>query len=256
MTSSLIKIFLFVSLFSSGLFSQSVNEYLTKGDDYYKKFDLINAAKNYESAYKQNPNNFFVLERITKIFNDLGEDYFEINDKDNAEQSFIKAVKYAEILFSKYPDSAKVYTLIAMSYGNLALYKGGNEKIKLANKVRENAEKAIKLNPNDYLPYIVLGIYNREIASLSWFERTFANTFFGKVPEGSLKSSEELLINALKINPGIITAMYQLSLVYQEMENEQKEIEWLKKVIDTPIADFRDKYAKRKAKERLNELFN
>ena len=238
------------------MFPQIDKEYLDKGDDYYKKFDLINAAKNYESAYKQNPYNYFVLERVTKIFNDLGEDYYEINNKDNAERSFNKAVKYAEIFYSKFPDSAKVYTLIAMSYGNLALYKGGNEKIKLANKIRENAEKSIKLNPNDYLPYIVLGIYNREIASLSWFERTFANTFFGKVPEGCLKSAEELMIKALKINPGIVTAMYQLSLVYQEMENEKKEIEWLKKIINAPISDFRDKYAKRKAKERLNELLN
>ena len=250
------KIFLFISLISFYVFPQIDKEYLDKGDDYYKKFNLINAANNYESAYKQNPYNYFVLERVTKIFNDLGEDYYEINNKDNAERSFNKAVKYAEIFYSKFPDSAKVYTLIAMSYGNLALYKGGNEKIKLANKIRENAEKSIKLNPNDYLPYIVLGIYNREIASLSWFERTFANTFFGKVPEGSLKSAEELMIKALKINPGIVTAMYQLSLVYQEMENEKKEIEWLKKIINAPISDFRDKYAKRKAKERLNELLN
>ena len=250
------KIFLFVSLLCSCMFPQSDNSYLIKGDDYYKKFDLINAAKNYDSAYKQNPYNYFVLERVTKVFNDLGEDYYEINDKEHAEQSFNKAVKYAEIFYSKFPDSAKVYTLIGMSYGNLALYKGGNEKIKLANKIRENAEKSIKLNPNDYLPYIVLGIYNREIASLSWFERTFANTFLGKVPEGSLKYAEELMIKALKINPGIVTAMYQLSLVYQEMENEKKEIEWLKKIINAPISDFRDKYAKRKAKERLNEVLN
>ena len=74
--------------------------------------------------------------------------------------------------------------------------------------------------------------------------------------QGSLKYAEELMIKALKINPGIVTAMYQLSLVYQEMENEKKEIEWLKKIINAPISDFRDKYAKRKAKERLNEVLN
>ena len=81
------------------MFPQSDNSYLIKGDDYYKKFDLINAAKNYDSAYKQNPYNYFVLERVTKIFNDLGEDYYEINDKEHAEQSFNKAVKYAEIFY-------------------------------------------------------------------------------------------------------------------------------------------------------------
>ena len=141
-----------------------------------------------------------------------------------------------------------------MSYGNLALFKGGNEKIKLANKIRQNAEKSISLNPNDYLPYIILGIYNRQIASLSWLEKTFANTFWGKVPEGSLQSAEKFLIKALSISPDMITAMFQLSLVYKETDNDKKEKEMLKKIIDAPINDFRDKYAKRKAKERLDEL--
>jgi len=250
------KIFLFITLISLCVFPQSDNEYLNKGDDYYKKFDLINAAKNYEAAYKQNPNDYFVFEKVTKIFNDLGEDYYEINDKENAEVAFNTAVKYAEIFYSKFPDSAKVYTLLAMSYGNLALFKGGNEKIKLANKIRENAEKSIELNPNDYLPYIILGIYNREIAGLGWFERAFANTFFGNVPEGSLQSAEQLMIKALEINSGIVTAMFNLSLVYKEMDNGQKEIYWLKKIVEAPITDFRDKYAKRKAKERFNKLLN
>jgi len=250
------KKFLFITAINISLFAQSNDEYLNKGDTYYKKFDLINAAKNYEAAYKQNPEEYISLEKVTKIFNDLGEDYNELSDKENAEIAFNKAVKYAEIFHSKFPDSAKVYTLIAMSYGNLAQYKGGNEKIKLANKIKENAKKSIKLNPNDYLPYIILGIYNREIASLNWFERIFANTFFGQVPEGSLQSAEQLLLTALKLKPGIVTAMFHLSLVYQEMENEKKEIEWLKKIIDAPVTDFRDKYAKRKAKERLKELLN
>ena len=250
------KIFLFISLISFYVFPQIDKEYLDKGDDYYKNFDLINAAKNYESAYKQNPNNYFTLEKVTRIFNDLGEDYYELKDEKNAEIAVNKAVKYAEIFYSKFPDSAKVYTLLAMSYGNLASYQGGNEKIKLANKIKENAEKSISLNPNDYLPYIILSVYNRQIASLSWFERAFANTFFGKVPEGSLETAERLMIKALKIQPGIVIAMFHLSLVYQEMENEKKEIEWLKKIISAPISDFRDKYAKRKAKERLNELLN
>ncbi len=38
------------------------------------------------------------------------------------------------------------------------------------------------------------------------------------------------------------------------MDNEIKEKEWLEKIIDAPIMDFRDKYAKRKARKRLKEL--
>lgn len=62
------------------------------------------------------------------------------------------------------------------------------------------------------------------------------------------------MLKSLKIHAGIGIAMDQVSLPYQEMGNEKKEIEWLKKVLEAPIKDFRDKYAKRKGKDRLSEL--
>lgn len=106
-----------------------------------------------------------------------------------------------------------------MSYGNLALFERGNRKLKLAYLIKDNANKAIEKDSTDFLPYIILSIYNRRIASLSWFERAFANTFYGKVPDGSLEESERLMLKSLKIETGIVTAMYQLSLTYQEMGN-------------------------------------
>lgn len=250
------KLLFILSLVNIISFPQSNNDFIAKGDASYKKFDLKDAAENYELAYKQNPSDYTTLLKITRIYNDLGEDFYELKDEENAEDAINKAVKYAEAFYSKFPDSAHVYTLFAMSYGNLALYKGGNEKVKLAHKIKENAEKAIKIDPQDFLAYIILSIYHRQIASLSWFERAFANTFFGKVPDGSLDESEKMMFSALKINPKIVIAMYHLSLTYQEMDNEPKEIEWLKKTIDAPISDFRDKYAKKKANERLKDLLD
>ncbi len=241
-------------LLSQTLFSQSLVELLNEGDDFYDKFDLKNAALNYEQAYKINPKDYTTLLKVTQIYNDLGEDYYELKDEKNAEVAVKKAVKYAELFAGNFPDSAKVYALLAMSYGNLGSYEGGNEKIKLAYKIKENAEKSIKKDSRDYLPYIILSIYHRQIASLSWFERSFANIFFGKVPDGSLEESEKMMMKALSIQPGIVIAMFHLSLTYKEMDNEQKEIYWLKKVIDAPIKNFRDKYAKRKANERLKDL--
>lgn len=250
------KLLFFLSIVSIISFPQSNIDYIAKGNAFYKKFDLKNAAENYELAYKQNPSDYTTLLKVTRIYNDLGEDFYELKDEENAENAINKAVKYAEVFYSKFPDSAHVYTLFAMSYGNLALYKGGNEKVKLAHKIKENAEKAIKIDPNDYLAYIILSIYHRQIASLSWFERAFANTFFGKVPDGSLEESERLMLKALRLQPNAVIAMFHLSLTYQEMDNEPKEIEWLKKTIDAPINDFRDKYAKKKANERLKDLLD
>ena len=112
------------------------------------------------------------------------------------------------------------------------------------------------MDSTDYLPYVILGIYNRQIAALGWFERLFANTFFGDVPEGSFEESEKMMLKALELQPGLVIAAFHLSLTYKEMGEEEKEIEMLKKVLEMPKLNFRDAYAKRKSKERLEDLLD
>lgn len=249
-------IFVFVLLISLAnlCLGQDSEALVRQGDEFYSKFDLKSSIKYYEAAFVISPDDYTILVKLTRAYNDLGEDYYELRDRKNSESAINKALIYAEKLASEYPDSSMTYALLAMSYGNLAMFKGGNEKVKLAHKIKDNAEKSIGINPNNYLAYIILSIYHRQIASLSWLERAFANTFFGSVPDGSLEESEAMMLKALKINPGIVIAMFHLSHTYKEMDNEKKEKEWLQKVIDAPVIDFRDKYAKRKSQRRLNEL--
>ena len=228
--------------------------FLKKGDEFYKKFDLEQAIIHYNEAYSFANGDYEVLLRLTRTYNDLGEDYYEVRDRKKSEAAINNSLKYAKVLADAFPDSAMTYALLAMSYGNLAMFKGGNEKIKLAYKIKENAEKSIKMDPNNYLPYIILSIYHRQIASLSWLERAFANTFFGKLPDGSLEESEKMMLKALEIQPGICVAMLHLSRTYYKMDKIDKEKEWLQKLVEAPVTDFRDKYAKRKANERLKKI--
>lgn len=236
--------------------SANFDDDIIKGDSCYSKFDLQNAYTFYKKAYNIQPKNYLAIMKLTRVSNDLCEYYYELRDKDSSEKEVNLAVSTAETFHSLFPDSAKVYTFLAWSYGNLALFKGGKDKIKLAHKIKDNAEKAIKMDSTDYLPYIILSIYNRQIGALSWFERLFANMFFGDVPEGSFEESEKLMLKALKLQPGVIIALFHLSLTYKEMGETDKEIETLKKILDLPVRDFRDKFAKRKAEKRLKELLN
>lgn len=248
------SVFILLISFANLCAGQDSEALIRQGDEFYSKFDLKSSIKYYEDAFVISPDDYTILVKLTRAYNDLGEDYYELRDRKNSESAINKALIYAEKLASEYPDSSMTYALLAMSYGNLAMFKGGNEKVKLAHKIKDYAEKSIGINPNNYLAYIVLSIYHRQIASLSWLERAFANTFFGSVPDGSLEESEAMMLKALKINPGIVIAMFHLSRTYKEMDNEKKEKEWLQKVIDAPVIDFRDKYAKRKSQRRLNDL--
>jgi tetratricopeptide (TPR) repeat protein len=195
-----------------------------------------------------------VLFRLVRSYNDLGEEYYEYRNQDSSEIMIKKAIGFSEKMEKDFPDSAATYAYLAMSYGNQALYEGGKSKIKLAHQIEDNAKKSIQLNPNQYLSYVILGIYYRQIADLSWFERMFANTFFGKVPDGSFEESVQMLNKALKIKPNTIVASFQLALTYKAMGEEQKEKNLLEALIKYPQKNFRDKFAIKKAKSRLKEL--
>ncbi len=58
---------------------------IAKGDEYYKIFDLANAVLLYEEAFKLANENYQVLTRLARTYNDLGEDYYEIKDSKNSE---------------------------------------------------------------------------------------------------------------------------------------------------------------------------
>jgi tetratricopeptide (TPR) repeat protein len=229
-------------------------DYIEEGDILYDNFDNINALKEYEKAYKLAPDNYDVLFRLVRTYNDAGEEYKELRNRDEAEKYINKALQYAEIFHSKYPDSAAVYTYLAMSYGNIAMFKGGREKVSYAKKIEQSAKKAISISKSDHMPYIILGIYYRELASLGWIERAFANTFFGGVPQGSLEDSEKMFKSALALNPNIVVAVYQLSKTYREMNRKKEEETLLKKVLTMKNYNFRDKFAKEKSIKRLEQL--
>ena len=250
--------FLLILLFINSVLvlPNTFDELIAKGDSLYAQSDMQTALDYYEQAYGIDSSDYYLLLKLTRVCNDLGEYYYELRDEESSEKVVYEGVDFTERFSSLYPDSAKVYSYLAWSYGNQALFEGGKEKIKLAHKIKDNATIAISMDSTDYLPYVILGIYNRQIGALSWFERLFANTFFGDVPEGSFEDSEKMMLKALELQPGLVIAAFHLSLTYKEMGEEEKEIEMLKKVLELPNLNFRDTYAKRKAQERLDDLLD
>ena len=234
--------------------STDYETFIKKGDDFHEAFDNVDAALNYERAYELVPHNFEVLIKLTGAYNDAGEEFVELRKRDEAKNFIDKAIAYAEILHKEFPDSAKTYCYLALSYGNIAMFSGSKERIKLASLIKENAEKSLQMDSTLFISYVILGIYNREISNLGFFERLFANTFLGDVPDGSFEESIKMFKKALSIFPDTIVPTYGLSKTYRYIGDEKKEKELLNKIFSYKIQNFRDKYALEKAKRRLENL--
>ena len=246
---------LIILFFAVTFYAQSDPNYLKEGDSYYIKFDNKNALKYYQKAYEINPDYEATL-KLTRAYNDLGEEYYELHNRKDAKLNISEAVKLAEKFHKEFPDSADTFAYLALCYGNQAMFEGGKGKIKLAQKVELNAKKAMLMQPKNILPYIIMGIYYREAAKLNWFEKIFANTFLGKVPEGTFEQSKEMLNKARKIDPQAIIPIYQLAKTYRDMGEQQKEIKMLKEVFELPLKNFRDKFAIIRSKRMLSKILN
>jgi tetratricopeptide (TPR) repeat protein len=247
-------LFLFIIIVSASSYSKTIDDYIHEGDVYHDKFDNINAVKCYEKAFQSAPDNYQVLSKLTLAYDDAGEEMLELKKRDDSKIFVTKAVRTAELLQNKYPDSALSYTYLALSYGNIAMFKGGREKIKYAFKVKSNAEKAMKMNPEDVYPYIIMGIYYREAAGLNWFEKLFAKSFLGGVPEGTYEQSKQMFYKSLAIDHDIISSYYNLSKTYDKLDDRKNEMDCLNRVIQLPVRNFRDKFAKIKAEKKLEQL--
>ncbi len=252
-----INVFIIIGiiLFSTSSFPQTGKYYLEQGDKYYSKFDNFDALISYKKADSLLPNSYEALSKITLAYNNVVEEYLDLRKRKDAAKYINNAVKYAKLFRERYPDSALTFIYLALTYGNQSmLLKSNKDKIKYANLVRQSAIDAIKIAPNNFFPYIILGIYYREAARLTWFEKIFAKTFYGSVPEGTFKQSIEMFHKALSLDSSLTVAYFQIAKTYKRMGEKNKEEKYLKKVLVMPTRNFRDKYAKREAKRMLTRL--
>ena len=101
------------------------------------------------------------------------------------------------------------------------MYAGGEEKVKLANRIRDELDVALKLDPENQVAHTIYGTWHREVADVSWIERKLANIFLGSMPDGSFERSVFHLRKAIDIAPDILRHRYELGLTYIAMDREK-----------------------------------
>jgi len=205
------------------LLADTIAAHLERGDALYRQFDNRGALQEYASAYRASPNDFIVLARMIRIYNDLGR--FEMDGNRGGKEENFKAVEYAEQMRKLYPDRAETYFWLALAKGSTARFLGISDKAKIGKSVEEYARKAIELDPQYSHAYMILGIFYRMAGDLSWFEKVVARTVFGTDFEGTFEQSVEMLQKSIQLDPTNIYAHYELGRTFGAMEREKDAIQ-------------------------------
>ena len=213
---------------------------LEKGDDAFYAIDYETAEMLYHAYLEDNPNNAAVYWRLARLYVSIGE---ALPPEHTAERHpyFTSAVEYAERSIQLNDKLAEGHTWLAASLGVLADNAGPREKIKRANIIKIELERALELNPQDDIALSILGSFNREIASMGWVEKVFAKTFLGSLPEGSYENAEVLFKKAISSNPRVIRHYYELGKLYKDLKRYEDAVSVLNEALTKPILMKSDK---------------
>jgi tetratricopeptide (TPR) repeat protein len=214
--------------------------WLAAGDSAYARFDNLGAVEAYERAGDLAPDAFAVVTRLARTHNEYGMDRQAEGDDEAAEAQFITSVAYADRLERLFPEQAETYFYLTVTNGNLALFRGGREKVRIGRKVEVYCLKGIALDSTYAKNFVALGIFRREVAKLSWFERLAARALFGGIPQGSFEEAEQLLSRAAELDPTLPMAQYELALVFEAQGRRDEAADRLRRSIRLPARNTGD----------------
>ncbi len=187
-------------------------------DAAYAAGDLAGSRRAAEAQLAQAPADYAANWKLARALIDLGNKAPEGKER---EALYTEAERRAREAVRLRPDDTWGHHYLAAAVGKLALSAGGKRKIALSKEVRDEAEKAIELDPANDKSLHILGRWNREIANLSPLLKLAAKVVYGGVPKGA--SNEQAVAyfqRALAVNPDHVNHHLELGLTYVEMRED------------------------------------
>jgi tetratricopeptide (TPR) repeat protein len=209
---------------------------IARGDSLYALFENEAALRAYERGLVADSTHFGLLYRLSRTANDFGQDLLATDRRQEADHVMGKATSYAEMMQRHHPDRPETWFQMAATWGNRAIFMGGKDKVRMGRNVEAYANRALELDPDYAYALLALGIFYRELGSLNWIQQTFANTFFGGLPEGGNEKAIRFLSRALEEDPTLVMTHFELAETYRAEGNDELATYHYGRVLDlTPI---------------------
>jgi tetratricopeptide (TPR) repeat protein len=224
---------------------------VTRGDRMMTEFRTEAAISAYRAGLVTRPTDPEILWKTARAIGNLAD---ETPGKRGDESLLEEAVDLSRRAVRFGPGVSRAHTTLAASLGKLALFRGGKQKVELAREVGREAQRAADLDPRDFAPFTVLGVLERELATLNPLLRGFARALFGGVPDASLERSAELLERAVRLAPGYAAPRIELARTYVEMDREARARAELEKAIALEPREQLDRVLQARARALLAEL--
>lgn len=215
------------------------------------KVDCESALKLFLEADAVRPDDAFILQKIARQYSDLVEDQPGIAGKKHYAQT---ALDYARRATALNPTDAVNVLSVAICHGKLALCSDTREKVRYSRLVREEAERALALDPNYAWAHHVLGRWHYEVASLGATSKFFVGLLYGGLPAASLDDGIRHLQRATELEPGELTHWLELGFAYAAAGQPDLARRQWERGLAMPTRSTPDEPAKQRARAALARL--
>lgn len=192
------------------LAAQDIAGHLAAGDAARCRQNAEEALAHFSAALGLDSMSYDALWRASQALVDVGRQQALAAARDSLYAAALVLARRAVAVNS---DGADGHFMVAVATGRTALTKGPRERVRYANVVREEALRAVELNPRHDGALHVLGSWNAEIQRLPGMTRFFAKTFLGAsvFNQASWANAVRYYNQAIEIAPDNILHRYDLA---------------------------------------------
>jgi tetratricopeptide (TPR) repeat protein len=227
------------------------DDLIKKGDDLDLKLRASEALDFYLAAERLEPKNASLLLRIARQYRHLMADATAREEKLRLGGI---GLDYALRAASLAPDDSEAQLSPAISYGKMVPLQGMKEQIESAHRIKDAADKAIKLDPHNDLAWDVLGRWNKVLADVNGLKRALGSLIYGELPTGSNAEAVLCFQKAIEINPNRLMHYIELGQTYAQMGKAADARRLIAKGLSMPDVEKDDPEIKRHGRETLAKL--
>lgn len=224
---------------------------LDRADLAEKRGDVSNALKLYQNAELAAGRNAPELCVLSKRYCDLT---FLTNSTAVQKDWVTRALACAQEAVKEAPQNALAHASLAVCYAKSCTFADVKTELADSRVFKQEAEKAIALDPKQDVAYYLLGRWNYGIAGAGFFARAYVKMIYGGLPRASFQDAVANFKKAIALAPNRILNHEGLAMAYEATGEKKLEIAELEKCCALKPLGPEDVDARRDAENKLASL--
>lgn len=215
------------------------------------RLDSRAALELFLALQRERPHDAFIAQKIAQQYSDL-----VVDQRDPAEKKRYAhlALEWSERAVQLDPKNPVNVLSLAVCHGKLATYSDTRTKVKYSRLVKENAVRALALDPHYAWAHHLLGRWHREVAALGGTARIFVRLFYGGLPDASVAEAVAHLERAVALEPQELNHALELGFCYAAAGQPDRARDSWQRGLGMPPRKKHDPAAQQRAREALAAL--